>query len=107
MRVVAHVAMAALAQQTDPAHAAAAPAPQVAARRLAGLAAGAGDASAGPVGSGPLNYLSTVMNAPQSLPGSYMPCMVEDMTAMAVRVLGGRWYKCPNGHAYYVDQCGR
>lgn len=21
-----------------------------------------------------------------------------------VRVLGGRWYKCVNGHAYYVDQ---
>ena len=33
--------------------------------------------------------------------------MIEDVTAMAVRVLGGRWYKCPNGHAYYVDKCGR
>lgn len=26
---------------------------------------------------------------------------------MAARVLGGRWYTCPNGHAYYVDNCGR
>jgi energy-coupling factor transporter ATP-binding protein EcfA2 len=38
---------------------------------------------------------------------TYWPMMVEDVQAMTIRILGGRWYKCPNGHAYYVDQCGR
>ena len=33
---------------------------------------------------------------PGSLLNSFLPCMPEDVQSMAVRVLGGRWYKCPN-----------
>eukprot|EP00808_Paulinella_micropora_P005146 g2757.t1 len=43
----------------------------------------------------------------QRLRNSYFPGQPEDAQAMAVRVMGGRWYQCPNGHAYYVDNCGR
>jgi hypothetical protein len=53
------------------------------------------------------NYMNTVIFRWDTLPGTYMPCMPEDEQAMAVRVLGGRWYTCANGHAYYVDACGR
>ena len=41
------------------------------------------------------------------LAGSFLPGMPADPLAMAQKVLGGRWYRCPNGHAYYVDKCGR
>uniref|UniRef100_A0A7S0DVA6 Uncharacterized protein n=1 Tax=Amorphochlora amoebiformis TaxID=1561963 RepID=A0A7S0DVA6_9EUKA len=49
----------------------------------------------------------TAILSPETLAGSWLPCMAEDTQAMAVRVLGGRWYKCSNGHAYFVDKCGR
>jgi len=52
-------------------------------------------------------FFQTVMLRPAEMAGSFFPCMPDDVTAMAVRVLGGRWYKCVNGHAYYVDACGR
>jgi len=60
--------------------------------------------------AGPNNlfrFLGTLISSPSTLIGAYLPCQPEDVQAMAVRVLGGRWYTCPNGHAYYVDQCGR
>eukprot|EP00468_Gymnochlora_sp_CCMP2014_P001514 CAMPEP_0167741726 /NCGR_PEP_ID=MMETSP0110_2-20121227/1016_1 /TAXON_ID=629695 /ORGANISM="Gymnochlora sp., Strain CCMP2014" /LENGTH=5340 /DNA_ID=CAMNT_0007625809 /DNA_START=69 /DNA_END=16091 /DNA_ORIENTATION=- len=49
----------------------------------------------------------TAIFQPEKLFNTWLPCMAEDAQAMAVRVLGGRWYKCPNGHAYFVDKCGR
>ena len=33
--------------------------------------------------------------------------MPEDVLKMAQDVMGGRWYRCPNGHPFYVDLCGR
>jgi len=33
--------------------------------------------------------------------------MPEDLLKMAQDALGGRWYRCPNGHPFYVDLCGR
>ena len=38
---------------------------------------------------------------------NWFPTMVEDVLSMAVKALAGRWYKCANGHSYYVDKCGR
>ena len=58
------------------------------------------------VGKG-IGLLRLLTLSPKALAKMYIPSMPEDATAMAVRVLGGRWYKCPNGHAYYVDMCGR
>lgn len=75
--------------------------------------------------AGLLSFFATVITSPSAIKGTFLPGlatfsrivlgflmylltgMIEDVTAMAVRVLGGRWYKCPNGHAYYVDKCGR
>jgi hypothetical protein len=51
-------------------------------------------------------FFRSVIVTPDELKGSFFPCMPEDVTAMAVRVLGGRWFTCVNGHAYYVDACG-
>jgi hypothetical protein len=58
-------------------------------------------------GTDHMAFFRSLIASPQELKGSFFPCMPEDITAMAVRVLGGRWYKCVNGHAYYVDACGR
>lgn len=52
-------------------------------------------------------WLRTAILHPKLLVQTYFPGMPEDVQSMAVRVLGGRWYKCPNGHAYFVDMCGR
>jgi RZ type zinc finger domain/AAA domain (dynein-related subfamily) len=54
-----------------------------------------------------LSHFQALILSPHKMYDSWLPMQPEDATAMAVRVLGGRWYKCPNGHAYYVDQCGR
>ena len=53
------------------------------------------------------HFFHAVMYNPQTLRGRFFPQMPEDQLAMAQKVLGGRWYRCPNGHAYYVDLCGR
>ena len=44
---------------------------------------------------------------PAKLKGSWLPTMPEDVLKMAQDVMGGRWYRCPNGHPFYVDLCGR
>lgn len=54
-----------------------------------------------------LSVLSSLLQNPDRCQDTFLPCMAEDVRAMAVAALGGRWYKCPNGHAYYVDACGR
>ena len=53
------------------------------------------------------HFFHALMYSPHSMRGRYFPQMPEDQLAMAQKVLGGRWYRCPNGHAYYVDLCGR
>jgi len=67
---------------------------------VAAAALGANDANL-------TRYLYGLIFTPEQVVGTWMPCMMEDAQAMAVRVLGGRWYKCSNGHAYFVDKCGR
>jgi MoxR-like ATPase len=57
--------------------------------------------------SSPCAFFRRLLLAPDTLGGSYMPTMPEDLQFMVAQVLGGRWYKCSNGHAYYVDHCGR
>eukprot|EP00456_Euglypha_rotunda_P071647 TRINITY_DN6423_c0_g1_i11.p1 TRINITY_DN6423_c0_g1~~TRINITY_DN6423_c0_g1_i11.p1 ORF type:complete len:236 (-),score=18.24 TRINITY_DN6423_c0_g1_i11:11-718(-) len=52
-------------------------------------------------------FFLTLITQPSTLVNTYFPVQPEDVQAMAVRVLGGRWYKCPNMHSYYVDKCGR
>eukprot|EP00750_Incisomonas_marina_P010789 INCI16307.8.p1 GENE.INCI16307.8~~INCI16307.8.p1 ORF type:complete len:4556 (+),score=887.02 INCI16307.8:48-13670(+) len=54
-----------------------------------------------------LGFFTTLLFSPQRLAGSYLPQMPEDELAYVMKVLGGRWYRCQNGHAYYVDLCGR
>jgi len=44
---------------------------------------------------------------PSELHGSWLPTMPEDALKMAQSALGGRWYRCPQGHPFYVDHCGR
>ena len=53
------------------------------------------------------HFFHAIMHNPHTLAGRFFPQMPEDQLAMAQKVLGGRWYRCANGHAYYVDLCGR
>ncbi|KNC55646.1 uncharacterized protein AMSG_01915 [Thecamonas trahens ATCC 50062] len=55
----------------------------------------------------PMALLKTMLLEPGAIAGSYLPTMPEDIRKMAQTALGGRWYACPNGHAYYTDKCGR
>ena len=55
----------------------------------------------------PFYFLRQLFIAPATLGESYFPTMPEDLTKMAQEAMGGRWYACPNGHPFYVDQCGR
>eukprot|EP01130_Rhizamoeba_saxonica_P005883 TRINITY_DN2328_c0_g2_i1.p1 TRINITY_DN2328_c0_g2~~TRINITY_DN2328_c0_g2_i1.p1 ORF type:complete len:3185 (-),score=755.13 TRINITY_DN2328_c0_g2_i1:18-8699(-) len=50
------------------------------------------------------NYLRT---NPMQLDQSYVLTMPKDERLELMRVLGGGWYECPNGHTYYVSECGR
>ena len=52
-------------------------------------------------------FFQVCLSDPRAFKGSLMPTMPEDALAMAAKVMGGRWYRCCNGHAYYVDACGR
>jgi len=54
-----------------------------------------------------LGLFTTVLFQPERLVDCYLPQMPEDELAYVMKVLGGRWYRCQNGHAYYVDLCGR
>ncbi len=49
-----------------------------------------------------LGWFYSATFRPEVLKDSFWPAMPEDVQAMAIRVLGGRWYRCPNGHSYYV-----
>jgi len=49
-----------------------------------------------------LSWFFTATFTPEALKDTFWPAMPEDVQAMAIRVLGGRWYRCPNGHSYYV-----
>jgi hypothetical protein len=49
----------------------------------------------------------TLITDPGMAAKSYLPGMPEDGMAMVMKALQGRWWKCPNGHPYYVDACGR
>ncbi len=62
---------------------------------------------AGRAGADPAALYRCLALTVERMVGSHLPAMPEDMQSMAIRVLGGRWYKCPNGHSYYVDACGR
>lgn len=57
--------------------------------------------------SHPFCFLKRIITDPSALQTSFFPTMPEDTTKMAQGVMGGRWYACPNGHPYVVDQCGR
>ena len=54
-----------------------------------------------------LALFQAVALRPAELQGSWLPTMPEDDLKMAQSALGGRWYRCPNGHPFYVDLCGR
>ena len=49
----------------------------------------------------------TASAPPQAVRNLFLPCMPEDSAWYARRVMGGKWYRCAQGHAYYVDACGR
>lgn len=55
----------------------------------------------------PFRFMKQLITDPASQIDSYFPTMPEDLTKMAQEAMGGRWYACPNGHPFYVDQCGR
>ncbi len=46
---------------------------------------------------------------PASLAGTFFPVQAEDNMAMVARAIGDgtTWYRCPNGHAYVVGNCGQ
>jgi len=58
-------------------------------------------------GNDHMAFFKNIMFSPSELKTSFFPSMPEDSLSMAVRALGGRWYRCVNGHSYYVDACGR
>ena len=69
----------------------------------------AGGEGGGGVGvtSSAVAVLRGIAFSPRALKGTLLPGQPEDAASMAVRVMGGMWYKCPSGHPYYVDACGR
>ncbi|XP_067056125.1 E3 ubiquitin-protein ligase rnf213-alpha-like isoform X2 [Acropora muricata] len=53
--------------------------------------------------------LRLMMENPAALKNSFLPTMPEDnlLEAMAGMKERGSWYQCPNGHPYYIGDCGR
>ncbi|CAH3199331.1 unnamed protein product, partial [Porites evermanni] len=53
--------------------------------------------------------LRLLMDNPAALMNAYLPTMPDDnlQEAMAGMRESGKWYQCPNGHPYYVGDCGR
>lgn len=60
-----------------------------------------------PAGQGHLSLFQALISKPNDLVGTFLPAMPESILATTMKVLGGRWWRCSNGHAYYVDKCGR
>jgi hypothetical protein len=48
-----------------------------------------------------------MINSPGELKNSYLPTMPEDYLPMARAALRGIFYECPQGHPYFVTECGR
>jgi hypothetical protein len=44
------------------------------------------------------SWYRTLVSNPDSLRGTFFPCAPEDIQFMVGKALGGRWYKCSNGH---------
>jgi hypothetical protein len=55
----------------------------------------------------PFAFFRTMMLYPKKAKDTFFPTMPEDVLKMAQEIMGGRWYRCPNQHPYYVDLCGR
>jgi hypothetical protein len=55
----------------------------------------------------PYAFLRSLLLNPLKTKDGFFPTMEEDALKMAQNALGGRWYRCPNQHPYYVDLCGR
>jgi hypothetical protein len=61
--------------------------------------------TAGNAMTAPLARMTT-----HSIGDSYLPTMREDVKDAVMGLLGpdaGHWYTCPNGHPYYVGNCGQ
>ncbi len=56
---------------------------------------------AGHAGADPAALYRCLCMTVERMVGSHLPAMPEDVQSMAIRVLGGRWYKCPNGTVLY------
>eukprot|EP00397_Hematodinium_sp_SG-2012_P000023 GEMP01000023.1.p1 GENE.GEMP01000023.1~~GEMP01000023.1.p1 ORF type:complete len:4845 (-),score=1374.35 GEMP01000023.1:551-15064(-) len=58
-------------------------------------------------GPGLLGFFRQLLRNPEALVDKWLPGMEQDFRTLMSRALGGGWYVCPKGHAYYVDACGR
>jgi len=52
-------------------------------------------------------FFFNFVSHPEGNMGLFLPAVASDNQLALMQVLGGGWYECSNGHAYYVDQCGR
>ncbi|XP_077981790.1 E3 ubiquitin-protein ligase RNF213-like [Glandiceps talaboti] len=58
----------------------------------------------------PLEPLFLLMDSPAMLKDSYLPSMPDDDFLSLRRAFteeAGCWYACPNGHPYYIGECGK
>ena len=44
---------------------------------------------------------------PTAMRAAFLPTMPEDHLQEARAAIGGAWYECPNGHPYYISECGQ
>ena len=54
-----------------------------------------------------LDFLAQLAFNPANMTKSFFPTMPEDFLQDARQAIGGAWYECPNGHPYYVSECGQ
>ena len=54
-----------------------------------------------------MSFFYSALLKPVELKDIFLPSMPSDTRLALMEIMGGGWYECPNGHAYYVDQCGR
>ncbi|XP_077981787.1 E3 ubiquitin-protein ligase rnf213-alpha-like [Glandiceps talaboti] len=58
----------------------------------------------------PLEPLFQLIHFPDRFKNSYLPSMPDDdfqILKCAFREDEGRWYFCPNGHPYFIGECGK
>jgi len=51
--------------------------------------------------------LKLLLSNPSEMGISFLPTMPEDHLLEVMGAVKGRWYTCPNGHPYFITECGR